>query len=45
MILVLNKVDLVKKEELLALAAQLSERLDPDEVFMIAPPPATASPT
>jgi GTP-binding protein Era len=31
----LNKVDLVKKPELLALSAELTERLDPDKVFMI----------
>jgi GTP-binding protein Era len=33
--LALNKVDLVKKPELLALATKLSERLNPDQVFMI----------
>jgi len=33
--LVLNKVDLVKKLVLLGLAAQLTERLKPDRVFMI----------
>jgi GTP-binding protein Era len=33
--LALNKVDLVKKEELLGLAARLTERLNPDMVFMI----------
>jgi GTPase len=33
--LVLNKVDLVKKEKLLALAAELTGRLDPQMVFMI----------
>jgi GTP-binding protein Era len=33
--LVLNKVDLVNKEKLLALAAELAERLDPKQVFMI----------
>jgi GTP-binding protein Era len=33
--LVLNKVDLVNKEKLLALAADLAERLDPKQVFMI----------
>jgi GTP-binding protein Era len=33
--LVLNKVDLVKKEKLLGLSVQLSERLNPDKVFMI----------
>jgi GTP-binding protein Era len=31
----LNKVDLVKKPQLLALAAELNERLNPDQVFMI----------
>lgn len=35
LLLVLNKVDLVKKEKLLALAAALTERLNPDKVFMI----------
>jgi GTP-binding protein Era len=33
--LVLNKVDLVKKPELLKLATDLTARLDPDQVFMI----------
>ena len=33
--LVLNKVDLVKKPNLLALATALTERLHPDKVFMI----------
>lgn len=33
--LALNKVDLVKKENLLGLSSQLTERLTPDEVFMI----------
>jgi GTP-binding protein Era len=33
--LALNKVDLVKKPELLALATKLTERLNPDKVFMI----------
>jgi len=33
--LVLNKIDLVKKENLLALAAELTTRLNPDQVFMI----------
>src|SRR5947209_16248456 len=33
LILVLNKIDLVKKEKLLALAADLTQRLRPDEVF------------
>jgi GTP-binding protein Era len=33
--LVLNKIDLVKKGELLALSADLTARLNPDKVFMI----------
>jgi GTP-binding protein Era len=33
--LVLNKIDLVKKHELLALSADLTSRLNPDRVFMI----------
>ena len=33
--LVLNKIDLVKKPELLALSADLSARLNPDKLFMI----------
>jgi len=33
--LVLNKVDLVKKEKLLSLSAELTQSLDPDKVFMI----------
>src|SRR4051812_12791084 len=33
--LALNKVDLVKKPELLALSAELTARLNPDKVFMI----------
>ena len=33
--LVLNKIDLVKKPQLLALAAELTARLEPDKVFMI----------
>lgn len=33
--LALNKIDLVKKPELLALSAALTERLDPAKVFMI----------
>jgi GTP-binding protein Era len=33
--LVLNKIDLVKKHELLALSADLTARLNPDRVFMI----------
>ena len=33
--LALNKIDLVKKPELLALSAALTERLNPDKVFMI----------
>jgi GTP-binding protein Era len=35
LILVLNKVDLVKKEALLGPAADLTARLNPDQVFMI----------
>ena len=35
LILALNKIDLVKKERLLALAAELTERLNPEQVFMI----------
>ena len=34
-ILVLNKVDIAKKETLLALAATLSERFQPEAVFMV----------
>jgi len=33
--LVLNKIDLVRKPELLAKSADLAERLNPDKVFMI----------
>jgi GTPase len=33
--LTLNKIDLVKKSDLLALSADLTERLNPDKVFMI----------
>jgi len=33
--LVLNKIDLVKKPQLLALAAELTTRLEPDKLFMI----------
>jgi len=33
--LVLNKIDLVKKPQLLALAADLTARLEPDKLFMI----------
>ncbi|HEX8842296.1 MAG TPA: GTPase Era [Sphingomicrobium sp.] len=33
--LALNKIDLVKKEKLLALSAALTDRLNPDKVFMI----------
>jgi len=33
--LALNKIDLVKKEKLLALAADLTTRLNPEKVFMI----------
>ena len=34
-ILVLNKVDIAKKDDILVLAARLSERLKPEAVFMI----------
>ena len=34
-ILVLNKVDIARKEDLLLLAARLSERLKPEAVFMV----------
>jgi GTPase len=34
-VLVLNKVDIAKKDDLLVLAARLSERLKPEAVFMI----------
>jgi len=34
-ILVLNKVDIAKKEDLLVFAARLAERLNPEAVFMI----------
>ena len=34
-ILVLNKVDIARKEDLLVLAARLAERLQPEEVFMV----------
>ena len=33
--LVLNKIDLVAKTKLLAIAAELTERLNPDKVFMV----------
>jgi GTP-binding protein Era len=33
--LVLNKIDLIKKDRLLALSAELTAQLDPDKVFMI----------
>ncbi|WP_028969227.1 GTPase Era [Sphingomonas sp. URHD0057] len=35
LIIALNKIDLVKKPALLALSAALTERLNPDKVFMI----------
>ena len=35
LMLVLNKVDIARKEDLLALAAKLSERLNPRELFMV----------
>ena len=31
----LNKIDLIRKSDLLALSAKLSERLNPDQIFMI----------
>ena len=34
-ILVLNKVDIAKKDDLLVLAARLAERLNPEQIFMI----------
>jgi GTP-binding protein Era len=34
-ILVLNKVDIARKDDLLVLAARLSERLNPEAVFMV----------
>ena len=34
-VLVLNKVDIAKKDDLLVLAARLSERLKPEAVFMV----------
>ena len=34
-ILVLNKVDIAKKDDLLVLAARLAERLEPEQIFMI----------
>jgi len=35
LVLALNKIDLVKKAELLGLSAELTARLDPQQVFMI----------
>jgi GTP-binding protein Era len=35
LVIVLNKIDLVNKADLLALAAELTARLNPDKVFMI----------
>ena len=35
LIVALNKIDLVKKEDLLAIAAQIAERLKPQQLFMI----------
>jgi GTP-binding protein Era len=35
LILVLNKVDIARKEDLLGLAAKLSERLNPRQLFMV----------
>ena len=37
-ILVLNKVDIAKKDDLLVLAARLTERLNPEAVFMLTRP-------
>jgi len=34
-ILVLNKVDIAKKDDLLVLAARLAERLQPEQIFMV----------
>jgi GTP-binding protein Era len=34
-ILVLNKVDIAKKDDLLVLAARLAERLKPEQIFMV----------
>ena len=34
-VLVLNKVDIARKEDLLVLAQKLAERLAPDEIFMV----------
>jgi GTP-binding protein Era len=41
-ILVLNKVDIAKKDELLALAAAMNQRIDCTDIFMVSPPPAMA---
>ncbi|MFL6754951.1 MAG: GTPase Era [Sphingomicrobium sp.] len=35
LLLTLNKIDLIKKDALLKLSAELTERLNPDKVFMI----------
>jgi GTP-binding protein Era len=35
LMIVLNKVDIARREDLLALAAQLSERLNPQQLFMV----------
>jgi GTP-binding protein Era len=35
LMIVLNKVDIARKEDLLTLAAQLSERLNPQQLFMV----------
>ena len=35
LMIVLNKVDIARKEDLLTLAARLSERLDPRQLFMV----------
>src|SRR3546814_19056863 len=38
-VLILNKVDVTPKEELLTLTARLSERLDFEEIFMVSATP------
>ena len=35
LMIVLNKVDIARREDLLALAAQISERLNPQQLFMV----------
>ena len=44
-ILVLNKVDIAKKDDLLVLAARLSERLKPEAVFMVSATTGDGVPT